>query len=104
MFPELLEFIWQKQYPAEAEANSQHEYEGRENSSDTTDIELDKTESVSVQIAQYDGRDQKSGYDEKDIDAEETTGYPFGKCMKPYYREDSHPAQSVYVWSVLWVR
>lgn len=82
MFPKLFEFIRQKQEPPQTEPCGKHQYKGRENPADTADIELDKAESVSLQIAQDDGWDQEAGDDKEDIHAEKATRYPIGKSMK----------------------
>lgn len=89
----------QKQCP-ERETGDQNCNQDRINAADASAVKLPERKRAIFKLRKNNGRNQKTGNDEKNIDADETATYDFGKSVKEKYREHGQSPETVNIGAI----
>lgn len=89
----------QKQCP-ERETGDQNCNQDRINAADASAIKLPERKRAIFKLRKNNGRNQKTGNDEKNIDADETATYDFGKSVKEKHREHGQSPETVNIGAI----
>ena len=95
MLSKLFVLIGQQKEPAEGATRRENEDQCREYALDTASVELDETEAALSKLLQNQVRNQKSGNDKKNIDAQEAAFNPRWKAMKANNRQDGNRTKAI---------
>jgi len=88
--------IWRQQNNGrDAERDETHDGKARQNSSASAFVEVDEREFIRPKLRRDQGTYQKSGYDEKYVNTDETARKAGNVGMKQHYRQNSDRSQSI---------